>query len=326
MTSEDQSVEGYRLAFPIYLDEPMMTSFLAHLEGGVARGESITTSAKGAVERSKTLSAAAKARLWVIDADASGEGASKKSAEDSTEVSLERNHTSASLFNLLYEYLSDDGLLNQVSNSSDLGDIEPGYMVEIAGRYKGNAFEDTIDAAAAFIPYIESMQAPEGPVVPDPPERSRSSNPDKRNRDNRQNQLAAATDASQLASSKNEMAAGMRLARLLVEDALKSPVRDLVIQTAGELPVVLTVSGDIYKPRVKELLRDGDFRVVGKVTRVFQQGDVVRLARRSVLGALGAEVAEGIVGAVLLAGIAQAGVSVSVPGPSLQVLPMAIFV
>jgi|GEM_PF-5551139 len=41
---------GYNLAYPVYLDVPMMVSFLAHLEGGVATHEEETKTETGARE------------------------------------------------------------------------------------------------------------------------------------------------------------------------------------------------------------------------------------------------------------------------------------
>lgn len=111
---------GYRLAYPIYLDDAMMTSFLAHLEGGVYKNDKVTTSARGAVERSRKLSGRVGFRAWVADGEAAGERGTSRSAEDSTEISMERTHTAASLFNLLYEYLSDDGMLESFTGVQDL--------------------------------------------------------------------------------------------------------------------------------------------------------------------------------------------------------------
>lgn len=317
--------QGYVLAHPVYLDEAMMTSFLAHLEGGVARGDSVTSSAKGAVERSRQLGASFRVNLGLADVDASGQRGTQNANEDSTQISFERNHTSASLFNILYEYLLADGLLIPVHEPEELHTVQSGHIVEIVGRYKGNSFEDTIDAAAAFIPYIQELR--EGQIAPDPTpsvaQRSRSSNPGRRREENRQ---ASHPQGNGDSIARENEDAGMRLAARLVEDAGSRPVKDLVVETAQGLSVVLTVTSEFYGPRVKELLRDGEFRVVGKVTRVLGPSDQIRLSRRSVLGSLGGDTAQQIISGVVTAGIAGGDVADSIVGPCLQVLPMAIFV
>lgn len=69
----DGRTGGYELLHPIYLDVPMMVSFLAHLDGGVATREEETTTASGAKERVLKARAGARARfLPFLDGEVSG--------------------------------------------------------------------------------------------------------------------------------------------------------------------------------------------------------------------------------------------------------------
>lgn len=282
-TSEPQS-DGYRLAYPIYLDTAMMTSFLAHLEGGVYMNETVTSSARGAVERSRKLTGKLGFRAWLAEGEAAGERSTSRSDEGSTEVTLERTHTSASLFNLLYEYLSDDGILHQFAGPGDLDGLTPGMIVEIVARYEGNAYEDNIAAAAAFVPYLEEIsQAEDITNSVQDAERSRSSNPARRQAENKVN----ASRPAPVDPEHANQVAGMRVASRMVRESGSSPVRDLVVRTMDGFAVILTVSSEYYDERVKGLLRDGEFRTIGKVTRIRGSQDGVRLSRRSVFGALG---------------------------------------
>lgn len=326
--SQESLVSGYMLAYPIYLDEAMMSSFLAHLEGGVARDERVTSNARGAVERSRKLSASAGVAAWLVKGEGSGERVTSRAEEGSTEITLERTHTSASLFNLLYEYLSADGMLTSFAGKQDLGSIVNGSIVEVVGRYEGNAYEDNIAAAAAFVPYLEEMSQAEGSGRATPEShKSRSSRPSKRQSENRQTQMDVEAVASESSdAAQTGLMAGMRIASRMVGEAASAPVRDLVVRTDEGFAVILTVSSIYYDERVKGLLRDSEFRIVGKVTRIHPEGEHVRLSRRSAFGALGGSTTQDVINGLLEAGIEGGAASETVTGPSLQLLPMAIFV
>jgi hypothetical protein len=97
---------GYSLVHPVYLDVPMMISFLAHLEGGVSTHEEETQRDAGARERALKGRAGLRLRFVpVLDAEVGSEGSMQRRDESSVESKTERHHTAASLFNLLYEYL-----------------------------------------------------------------------------------------------------------------------------------------------------------------------------------------------------------------------------
>ena len=93
---------GYVLAHPVYLDVAMMISFLAYLEGGVVTGAEETTKEAGTRERALKGRAGFRARLpWALDAEAGSEGSANRREETSLESKSARQHTAASLFNLL---------------------------------------------------------------------------------------------------------------------------------------------------------------------------------------------------------------------------------
>ena len=91
-----------QLAYPIYLDIPMMISFLAALEGGVSKQADIRQGRTVVTTRDQ----AAGGRVSLFDVpglkiDLSGRMGSSSQAQDTDEMRIVREHTAASLFNLL---------------------------------------------------------------------------------------------------------------------------------------------------------------------------------------------------------------------------------
>ena len=108
-------------------------------EGGIVTREEATQTEAGTRERVLKGRAGLRARLpWALDAEASSEGSTQRRDEVSLESKSARQHTAASLFNLLYEYLSSDDQLVTLSEPSQLEELRTGQLVEMAGEYLGN--------------------------------------------------------------------------------------------------------------------------------------------------------------------------------------------
>ena len=114
---------------------------------------------------------------------------------------------------------------------------------------------------------------------------------------------------------------------MMAQDLENAPVHDLLFRTAGQLEAVVTVASEFYSVVTNENLREGHFRVVGKVTRVLSADDSINLTRRTVMGAAGPKMAQDTIGGINNAEGLNLGVADPiVKGPALQVLPMSIFV
>ena len=149
---------GYVLAHPVYLDVAMMISFLAYLEGGVVTEAEETTKEAGTRERALKGRAGFRARLpWALDAEAGSEGSANRREETALESKSARQHTAASLFNLLYEYLTADNQLVDLKDSGQLPGLRPGQLVELSGEYLGNPLEDILGFIGAMFPYYEEQ-------------------------------------------------------------------------------------------------------------------------------------------------------------------------
>ncbi|MGX5655226.1 DUF6414 family protein [Geodermatophilus nigrescens] len=311
-------IPRYSLAHPIYLDVPMMLSFLAHLEGGVSVGEEETKMASGARERLTSGRLGARLKLLGVgDTDLAAEANSQRHDEASSESRTHRHHTAASLFNLLYDYLREDDQLVDLGTVEQLEELRSGHLVEMNAEYLGNPLEDVLAFVGSIASYMDMSQLTAGAGV-SPPAGSRSSNPAKR--------AAAKGSASAPPQAVPREPSVVELLVGMSDEISKTPVHDLLFQTEEGLKAVVTVSSEYYSEVTNEYLRAGEFRLVGKVTKVLRGEASINLTRRTVVGAAGPEMAESMVDSVNTSSMSLDVASPIVRAPAVQILPMAVFI
>lgn len=293
----------------------MMISFLAALEGGVAVSGDETSTETGSRERLLTGRTGLRARLFGFgDAELAAEGSAQRRDETSFVSQTQRHHTAASLFNVLYGYLREDEQIIDLSSVEELQNIRAGQLVEFTGEYLGNPLEDILAFFGALFPYIESDTPEITAASPSP----RSGHPAKK---------AAAKKALPAPPAppedENE---GLKIIKMMASDLETAPVHDLLFRTSDSLEAVVTVASEFYSATTNENLRAGEFRVVGKVTRVLGDGDSINLTRRTVMGVAGPDMARDTIGNINDGDLDLAVANPIVTGPALQILPMSIFV
>ena len=168
-SAEDITPSRPLLVHPVYLDVPMMISFLAALRGGVTFGDTLTR--RDARTDSKQREAAAKVKLpslgSLLGFDASGRMGRSEETEASEETQAVRQHTAASLFNALYEALDEEGLLRRIESAADLTDVATGEVVEIAGDFVGNPLEPVVAFFKQAVPYFDMAREASDMPPPD---------------------------------------------------------------------------------------------------------------------------------------------------------------
>jgi hypothetical protein len=112
----------------------------------------------------------------------------------------------------------------------------------------------------------------------------------------------------------------------MAEDISRVPVHDLLFRMQSGLNAVLTVSSEYYSPETNEYLRAGEFRVVGKVTRIVTGSSTINLTRRTVVGVANPATAQDLVAKAETEEIKLDVADPIVTAPAVQVLPMAIFI
>ncbi len=328
---------GYSLVHPVYLDVPMMVSFLAHLEGGVSVDEEQTATQSGARERLLKGRAGFRARLGPLGSgDVGAEGSTQRRDEDSLESKTSRHHTAASLFNLLYDYLVEDDQMVPVETPDSLTDLRSGQLVEVTGEYLGNPLEESLTLVSTMLPYLEAQEESEaerkqGQGSSRPPKRSNQRNQSGSGQRGEGKLDEAAITAAVLEEALKQQAEqeqkfGLMVTKQMAADLRDVPVHDVLVRTEACVNAVLTVSSEFYSRTTHEYLRAGEFRVIGKVTRILRDDKVINLTRRTVMGAMPDDTArETMSGLSSAEGLALDLADPIISAPGLQVLPMAIF-
>ncbi len=132
----DTTVE---LVHPIYLDVPMMTSFLAAIDDGIAYGRNVRT--KQGTQQATGITGEGEAgvpKLGILSSVLSlslrGKIENKATEDDSEEIELVKKHTEASLFMQLRSVLQQQNLIDIVQSESDLDEVVQGSLVEVSGQ------------------------------------------------------------------------------------------------------------------------------------------------------------------------------------------------
>jgi hypothetical protein len=281
-------MSDYQLIHPVYLDISMMMSFLAFIEGGVDTGGEETQTTGTVKEKREELGA--KLKLPSIskffEAEATAAASAGKTVEQTLEYTAVRQHTAASLFNSLHSYLHEDGKVQALSSVDQLSSLDIGQLVEVRGSYLGNPLEQIVEQGAAILGYLEESDTAPAPLD----------------------------------------SAGIRIMLKMQRDLSNSPVRDALFMGSSGLQVVLAMDAQHFSPATGERLRAGVFTVIGKVTQVMITEGSVNLARRTVMGAVGSEVARKMVNDSSKAFTQLSTLDPTIHAPSVQILPMAIYV
>lgn len=160
MGDDDDHVESPGLFYPLYLDVPMMVSFLATLEDGVSYHANV--SRKSATKRAVAGSAEAGLRLpsllGLLPFNLRGELGGNIEGDQSEELQLVKRHTEASLFNKLRDVLEESDRLIKLENAGGMSTLRTGAIVEVPGTITRNPFEGWLVMANRLRLFMENTE------------------------------------------------------------------------------------------------------------------------------------------------------------------------
>lgn len=309
------------LVHPVYLDVPMMVSFLAAVEGGVSFEDQSKTVEGSQDTREREGGGGIKlpSLLSVLSMDVSGRMKSSGADSMTSEITTVRRHTEASLFNALRTQLRASEAITELSSVGQLDDLQTGELVEIVGQVNGNPLQHVLDLLATFAPYLGIDL--DGSKTSAAPAKSKQ-NKQRGNQSLRQVQPQTAAPEEEPSFGPAEI----QLFQTMRADLDNASVRDLVLDGPDDVKAVLTLSREFLSATGEEYLLGGRFTVLAKVTRVLAGDELINLTRRTALGAAGPETAREIVNS--FADVPDLDIDVSDPVvevPGLQLLPLAIF-
>jgi len=347
---------GIDIVHPVYLDIPMMTSFIAALEGGFTDEDKRKTSStkSGGTQRSASGRLGVPILSSLFRMDMSGDIKNTDDTRSIEEVEVKRQHTASSLFNLLrWKLVSDLHLVKFPASAEDLRKLEPGVLVEIRGVIASDPVSDLFEALNDVIASIGQLakvsaisslmdqgldrmiqelrgqpnMAPlltafgaESPTL-QVSGKPRSGNPAKHSSANTQQQTGA-LHASDLCAQ-----IGTLVERLRTEVDSR-PVIDFVLRSPDDaLRAVLTVSRKYLPVEGAPLMLGGEYAVLGKVTSVLEEpSDEIPLLRRSIFRYLTPKATQAAHDYMTQNRFLNLNVpELIVRGPALQLLPIAVY-
>ena len=361
---------GYRpatsnqIVHPVYLDLPMVVSFVAAVEGGVAYGDRRTTTSGTSTDGEKSVGA--KIGLPFISSlfqvGVAGDLKQRDQSELHEQVEVERQHTGASLFNLLRWKLRDElKLVTEVSTTNEIAQLSTGDLIEVRGRIESDPVLRIYDALEQVMTTIEHIaevsvissllgqgldllvtqgQASDqnegttfliNALSAELDDTKAHSQPPAKQRPNKTVHMPSSQPPtkSRSAEAATEIVAQLvSLITRLREQALAAPVTDFALRVPhSNLRAVLTLSRSQLNDGA-QLMVGGEFTVLGKITRIVKSDEEpIDLLRRSLFTYLPAETVEKVYqfikGKPALKSLSIP--ELTIPGPALQILPIAVF-
>lgn len=255
------------LIYPIYMDIPMMISFVATMEGGYSLENSWTLTNDSAGEIAGTLEGEAGlpgivSNLVKASLKASGNVDGKLAKTEESQIVFK--HTEASLFMRLRYELHRQGLLTLLDEYTEKEwiSIKPSSLIEMSGEIHRSPINEIAQITKRWLPIILQLSLP-------------------LNADGSVN-LSALND-----EQKKELY-NMSIMQAIVADLEALPLSDILLKhkEGWAKSAVLDLSTKVMSLMDQELLHCGQVTVIGKVTRILAKGEKINLYRRSMLGVI----------------------------------------
>lgn len=300
--------ENIELLYPIYLDIPMMISFVATMDGGYSlervwkesnnKSGEMSGSVEGDAGLPSFISSLVKANIKAL-------GNLDGKLSNSVESQIVFKHTEASLFMRLRHELLHQKRLKMLDEykESEWGSIPLSSIVEISGEIHRSPINEIAHLSKRFIPFL-TQSLPfnkEGNV-----------------------------DMGNLSPEQKELLKSITAMQGIATDLESSPLFDAILKQKGngEKTAVLDIATKNLSLMEQEILHCGRVTIMGKVTRVLaKQGDKINLYRRSVLGIAAESLYEQITkGLNSTPNINMKLESPTVEYPAVEIVPMAIYI
>jgi hypothetical protein len=293
------------LIHPIYLDVPMLVSFAAAIQGGLAFESEVTSEIKASGLTSENTSGKfglGKLFQSLFDISISVESSGNKSNESHELRKESKAYTEASIAIILYHQLKrNGGYIMQPQSMVDIEDLEIGMLVEVAGTVEKNAIDTVID-------YIDAVDILSGMAAPttQPP-----------------------TKGKPAGQSKSPVSSITHIRESLDKDRKRTPLSNVVVRCSepANLNVVVTLRTENLRDLTLSELHKNNVRIVGKITRVISQGESMSSFENYGMAMLQPQILNELFlqltsNSETIAEFAD----VQVVGPAFQILPLMIFV
>lgn len=296
--ARDTTEASLDLIIPVYLNQRIVFDLIAMLQDGISTVTRVNSSEavkSGDEQRYGATFGLANALSSLLKIDVSGERTKTNEGATHTRVSNERVHTPSSLFQKLRTILREKGALKiatpQYTPTS--GDI-----IEFSSALTRNPLIQTMDTFGKLLDMATAFSD-----------------------DQQKGKKGQQSEATKLKSQMDKFTESLKAGETI----------DMVSDTsAWKYKAVVTLEEEYLNDPTMSDLVDGQFHVVGKVTRVISDSEhSINLLRKTSISALNKQLLE--TAFAQFSQVASSG-SIEIPkieweirGPVIQVIPIAIF-
>ena len=291
------------LPIALYLNQRLTFDVLASLENGFSRFSTVQTTSSG--EKSAEMSGEAQIGVSNVFAilgvqfGVGGRGSQQEGETRSESTTKDVIHTPASLFAKLRKDLRSHCLVRDISGAEGLKAIHPSDFVEFEATLRRSPLIEMLSALAELTPLMEQFK--ERPA-----------------------QGTGARPPKQGKSGSSEM---VKQVKAFLGMVTAAGSQDLLAEVDSMRLVLTTEQKYFIDPTMNDVI-DGTFRVFGKVTRVISEDcdERISLLRKTAIGKFG-DTVKGVGKELADAKSLNFGDSVEIEicGPTMQVIPLAIF-
>jgi hypothetical protein len=290
-----------KLIVPVYLNQRLVFDLLAMLQGGISTVTAVTkteSSNSSSQEKAGAAFGLSQAFSTLLKIDISGETSKSKKNGEESRVSEERVHTPASLFYQLRNIMLERNLLKLLSPEVS---PEPGDIVEFEASLKRNPIVETMDTLSEMMNMAILFDDKGG---------------------------------QQKGAKRNQESEYHKIQKQMMAFSETLKTGDTIDLTADNLStshaaVITLETGYLNDPMMSDLV-DGKFRVLGKVIRSLDSSnESISLIRKTALSKMPAPLLGKVFGQLATLGTEQGfgipSLTLEIPGPAIQVLPVAIY-
>lgn len=296
------------LSIPIYLNQQVVFDLLAVLDDGFSRLSTIKTSANESEANKYGMGASIGVSnvFALLGMSFSGDRSKEKGSQDQTEISQEKVHTPTSLFAKLRLKLQELNLVRSIDSGESLKELTTGEFVEFKSLLRKNPLVETMESFKQIMEMAVLFQ--------------------------NENTAVQKGIQSKSRQAHDPNAAFMKQIDGLLAALNQSNSIELVgeLLDAPEVRAVITARPDFFSQGTTAEIIDGEFRILGKITRVIASDstETINLLRKTTFGRFDHRLFDQFSQAFAnaeTAGLRHAELITEIQGPALLVIPVAIF-
>jgi hypothetical protein len=283
------------LVYPIYLDTPMMTAFLASLEGGLVEQADIEDRTSNLDEKSRSFKAGINISgllTGLIGAGTDAELARKISEGLESHYKSTVRFPSATLFIRLRKLLFDNSIIRVINSKEDISSVSIGDLVEVQGLAQPNPAPQLRKIIVQMMPILEEYQRVAVNQLEQTAQLLKSSKPGSSIKIGEENiMIHDANHVNQIRKvverQKQELkvqSETFKMYKTVLDGMIPEGQAKLIPLKCHEYSAVCRVYPSFVRDEDIEGLYDGNWKCIGKVANITPEGETFDLLKDLPIG------------------------------------------